>query len=110
MSANDIGPWIVRVTSNKIGVGIFACAEEELPKYVDEFADVDECEYARLPHGGIRLGDDVIPYPEHGISQEGTGNPVADDLTQSWHCVITDGTIVPVWLPLMALAGITFAT
>jgi hypothetical protein len=57
---DDLAPWFVRVAHNKVSVGIFACAEDDLWHLVDEVCEPDACEYKRLPPGGFVFGGEVV--------------------------------------------------
>lgn len=56
----DQGPWFVRAADNKVSVGIFACHELMLARYIDEICDADGCEYKRLAPGGFFFGGEVV--------------------------------------------------
>lgn len=48
--------FLVRITASQELVGIFASpSEDDLWHYVDEFTDVDACEYTELGPGGFYL-------------------------------------------------------
>ncbi|VWX54949.1 hypothetical protein [Novosphingobium sp. 9U] len=52
----DQGPWFVRVSKNKVAVGVFTCAEDVLAASIDEVTEADACEYKKLPPGGVIFG------------------------------------------------------
>jgi hypothetical protein len=92
----DQGPWFVRVAHNQVSVGIFACDEEDLPRYVDEVCDVEGCEYRRMPPGGFIFGGDVVLHKLDPESHE-TAHMDGAHLTEGWCEVYRDE---PDWLAL----------
>ena len=53
---DDNGPWFVRVTHNKVAVGIYTCEIQQLSDLIDEITDPNACEYKKLPPGGFIFG------------------------------------------------------
>ena len=46
--------YVVRLKANRELVGLFVAADpKDLWTYVDECGDISDCEYVKLPHGGM---------------------------------------------------------
>lgn len=83
MTAEDQGPWFVRVIENKVAVGIFACNELQLSDLIDEVTEADACEYKKLGPGGFIFGGDPVL---HELDPESGESPEYDNayVTESW--------------------------
>lgn len=95
---DDLAPWFVRVTKNKVSVGIFTCTVEGLWNLVDEVCEPDLCEYKRLPPGGFIFGGEVVL---HELEDE-TPSDHMDGCrhTDAWDVVYADeGGWEPVSVP-----------
>jgi len=92
-------PWMVRVKHNKVSVGIFTCASEDLADLVDQVCDPGACEYKLMPPGGFVFGGEVVL---HQLDEEAEDTAVHFSegyLTEKWmdHAYKDDGQ----WRPIL---------
>lgn len=85
----DRGPWLVRVTHNKVAVGIYTCTEYELADLIDETCEPDACEYKKLQPGGFIFGGEPVL---HNAFDEDGDSPELDGFhfTESWGEIYDD--------------------
>lgn len=102
--------YLVRLIKTRDLVGIFVATDRnQLQHFVDECADIDYCEYAPLPAGGVFWESPAIPIPvpeaeaetSNGEDGESSGPRVPwGDLTPSDSWFIALHEPIPRWRPL----------
>lgn len=99
--------YLVRLIKSRDLVGIFVATDRiQLQHFVDECADIDHCEYAPLPTGGVFWEAPAIPIPVPGAEGEKEGGesngpriPWGDlSPSDSWYMALHEP--IPRWRPL----------